>query len=67
MSSTLETRADTLGPLTPEQRIAIMEHARLMQPSARRTFRRLLVLAQNRGLATDVISRTALQAHEHDA
>jgi hypothetical protein len=38
-----------------------------MSVSARRTFRRLLILAQERGLDTDIIARTATQAHEHDA
>jgi len=64
---TILTREQTLGPLTIDQRQAIMQHATGMTPSARRTFRRLLILAQTRGLDANVIARTAAQAHEHDA
>ena len=63
----IKTQEQTLGPLTDEQRILIMQHARPMSLSARRTFRRLLILAQDRGLTADIIARTARQAHEHDA
>jgi hypothetical protein len=61
------TREQTLGPLSDEQRCLIMHHARSMRVSARRTFRRLLILAQERGLSAEIIARTAHQAHEHDA
>ena len=54
-----------LGPLTAEERTAIMLHARGLIPAARRTFRRLLILAQERGLSHDAISRSAGQAREH--
>ena len=67
MSSPVETLPATLGPLTFEQRSEIVGLAHPMQASARRTFRRLLILAQDRGLTTDTIARTARQAHEHDA
>jgi len=60
------THAETLGPLTGQQRRTIMHHAAGMLPSARRTFRRLLILAQPRGLDDALIARTAVQAHEHD-
>ena len=67
MMMTISTQEQTLGPLTDEQRSLIMQHARPMGISARRTFRRLLILAQDRGLTADIIARTARQAHEHDA
>jgi hypothetical protein len=63
----IQTQEQTLGPLTDEQRILIVQHARPMTIAARRTFRRLLILAQDRGLTADIIARTARQAHEHDA
>jgi hypothetical protein len=43
-----------------------MRYATEMTLSSRRTYRRLLILAQARGLDTDTIARTAVQAHEHD-
>lgn len=55
----------TLGPLTAEFRVAIMQHVRGMDAATRRTFRRLLILAQPRGLTADLIARTAAQAREH--
>ena len=67
MTTSTITREQTLGPLTGEQRSLIMQHARTMSGSARRTFRRLLILAQERGLTAEIITRTAQQAHEHDA
>jgi hypothetical protein len=67
MTMTISTQEQTLGPLTGEQRALIMQHARPMSIAARRTFRRLLILAQDRGLSPDTIARTARQAHEHDA
>jgi hypothetical protein len=42
-----------------------MHHAKTLSPTARRTFRRLLVLAQNRGLGGDVVARSAAQAEEN--
>lgn len=54
-----------LGPLSAEQRTAIMAHASALAPDGRRTFRRLLVLAQERGLNAGVIDRAATQASEH--
>jgi hypothetical protein len=63
----IKTQEQTLGPLTDEQRILIMQQARPMTIAARRTFRRLLILAQDRGLTAEIIARTARQAHEHDA
>jgi hypothetical protein len=65
-TSTL-THEHVLGPLTANLRATIMQHATSMTPTARRTFRRLLILSQDRGLNTDIIARTAVQAHEHDA
>ena len=57
----------TLGPLTLEQRQSIMEQAVALAPAARPLFRRLLVLAQDRGLTSEIIARAASQAREHDA
>lgn len=65
LSATTVTRTETLGPLTAETRVAIMDHARGMHPHTRRTFRRLLILSQERGLDRDLIARTAAQAEEH--
>jgi hypothetical protein len=56
----------TLGPLTAAQRTDIMTHATTLTPEARRTFRRLLILGQERGLGTDTIARAAAQARAHD-
>jgi hypothetical protein len=55
----------TLGPLSRADRVAIMQHAREMGPAARRAFRRLLILAQERGLTAETIARAAAQAQEH--
>jgi hypothetical protein len=60
-------REMTLGPLTEAQRIAIMRHARPLSQRARRQFRRLMILAQERGLNEIVIARAAAQAQEHEA
>jgi hypothetical protein len=57
----------TLGPLTAEQRQTIMEQAVALTPAARPLFRRLLILAQERGVDAEVIARAASQAREHDA
>jgi hypothetical protein len=57
----------TLGPLTYEQRAAIMFQATSLSPEARQLFRRLLILAQERGLAAAHIERAAAQARAHVA
>ena len=67
MPTSILTHEQTLGPLTANLRATIMQHARAMTPEARRTFRRLLILSQDRGLDAKVIARTSVQAHEHDA
>jgi hypothetical protein len=59
------TDETTLGPLSDAQRTTIMCHATPLTPEARRLFRRLLVLAQPRGLASDGIARAAAQARAH--
>jgi hypothetical protein len=65
--TTTETfiHSSTLGPLTAEQRSEIMGQATSLSPEARQLFRRLLILAQDRGLDADVIARAAAQAREH--
>jgi hypothetical protein len=55
----------TLGPLTAAQRTTIMQYATPLTPEARRLFRRLLILGQERGLATETIARAAAQARAH--
>jgi hypothetical protein len=55
----------TLGPLTATQRTAIMSHATGLTPEARQLFRRLLILAQDRGLEVETIARSAAQARAH--
>ncbi len=57
----------TLGPLTATQRSQIMAQATSLELEARRLFRRLLILAQERGLDANVIARAAAQAREHVA
>ena len=57
----------TLGPLTSEQRATIMFHATSLSPEARQLFRRLLILAQDRGLDDAIIERACAQAREHVA
>jgi hypothetical protein len=57
----------TLGPLTSEQRAAIMFQATSLSPEARQLFRRLLILAQDRGLDSAIIERAAAQARAHVA
>jgi hypothetical protein len=57
----------TLGPLTSEQRASIMVQATALSPQARPLFRRLLILAQDRGLDSAIIKRAAAQAREHVA
>jgi hypothetical protein len=55
----------TLGPLTAAQRIEIMRHAPSLTAEARQLFRRLLILAQDRGLEAESIARAAAQARAH--
>ena len=55
----------TLGPLTAAQRTEIMRYAPALSTRARQLFRRLLILAQERGLDNDVIARAASQARAH--
>jgi hypothetical protein len=55
----------TLGPLTAEQRSEIMRHAQPLTAEGRKLFRRLLILAQDRGLEADIIARAAAQARAH--
>jgi hypothetical protein len=55
----------TLGPLTAAQRTEIMRHAPTLSIAARQLFRRLLILAQDRRLDSDVIARAAAQARAH--
>ena len=57
----------TLGPLRAEQRTQIMSQATALTPEARQLFRRLLILAQERGLDSSMIARAAAQAREHVA
>jgi hypothetical protein len=63
-TSTL-THEMTLGPLTFVQRAEIMRHAPRLSVEARQLFRRLLILAQERGLDSDTIARAAAQARAH--
>ncbi len=60
-----ESRISLLGPLTAPQRQAIMSHAPALSSDGRRLFRRLLILASERGLSESVIARAAAQAREH--
>lgn len=64
-TSTL-THEKTLGPLTAGQRADIMSHAPILTPEARRLFRRLLILGQERSLESESIARAAAQARAHD-
>ena len=61
------THEKTLGPLTNAQRQEIMTHATTLSHEARPIMRRLLILAQERGLDSNVIVRAAAQAREHAA
>jgi hypothetical protein len=65
MSTSTLTQEMTLGPLTTAQRAEIMRYATDLSPAGRRTFRRLLILAQSRGLEPQTIARAAAQAREH--
>jgi hypothetical protein len=56
----------TLGPLTAAQRTDIMRHATSLTLDARRLFRRLLILGQERGLHSEAIGHAAAQARAHD-
>jgi hypothetical protein len=42
-----------------------MDHARAFSPETRRIFRRLLILAQERGLDDQTIAHAAAQARGH--
>jgi hypothetical protein len=55
----------TLGPLTAAQRTEIMRHAPNLSIEGRQLFRRLMILAQERGLDDAVIERAAAQARAH--
>jgi hypothetical protein len=57
----------TLGPLSAAQRTQIMSQATALTPEARQLFRRLLILAQERGLDGSLIEKAAAQAREHVA
>ena len=65
MSTSTLTHEMTLGPLTAGQRTDIMSHAVPLTTEARRLFRRLLVLGQERGLEAEFIARAAAQARAH--
>jgi hypothetical protein len=65
MSTPTSTLEMTLGPLTATQRGDIMRHAPSLSIEARQLFRRLLILAQDRGLNPETIARAAAQAHAH--
>jgi hypothetical protein len=65
MSTSTLTHEMTLGPLSAGQRTDIMRHAVSLTAEARRLFRRLLVLGQERGLEADSIARAAAQARAH--
>jgi hypothetical protein len=67
MSTSILTQEMTLGPLTGAQREDIMRFATSLSAEGRRTFRRLLILAQPRGLSSEAIARAASQASEHGA
>jgi hypothetical protein len=60
-----QTQEMTLGPLTAAERAEIMRHATGLSAQARRLFRRLLILAQSRGLDAGTIARSAAQARAH--
>jgi hypothetical protein len=65
MSTSTLTHEMTLGPLTAGQRTEIMRHATSLTAEARRLFRRLLIVGQERGLETEFIARSAAQARAH--
>jgi hypothetical protein len=56
----------TLGPLTAAQRTHIMRYATSLTSDARRLFRRLLILGQERGLHSETIAHAAAQSRAHD-
>jgi len=64
-STLLEINEMTLGPLSAAQRSEIMRHATSLSASARRVFRRLLIVGQGHGLDADFIARSAAQARAH--
>lgn len=59
------THEMTLGPLTAGERQTIMLYATALSREARQLFRRLLILAQARGLSEETIARAAAQARAH--
>jgi hypothetical protein len=65
MSTSTLINEMTLGPLTPAQRTLIMHYAPALSPEARQLFRRLLILAQERGLDAERIAHAAAQARAH--
>ena len=65
MSTSTLIHEMTLGPLTAGQRTDIMRHATSLTPEARRLFRRLLIVGQERGLPSDSIAHFAAQARAH--
>lgn len=65
-TATLAARS-VFAPLTESERREIMRHAPAMSAETRRLFGRLLLLAQPRGLTTEVIARAAAQAIAHTA
>jgi hypothetical protein len=67
MTTDVLTHELTLGPLTEAQRSTIMQHATGLSAESRRLFRRLLIVAQPRGLEAASIARAAAQARAHYA
>jgi hypothetical protein len=65
MSQPTSTIEMTLGPLSAAQRGVIMQHAPALSIEARQVFRRLLIVAQSRGLTSERIQRAAAQAQAH--
>jgi len=65
MSTATSTLQITLGPLSAAQRADIMRLAPALSLEARRLFRRLLILGQDRGLTSESIARAARQARAH--
>ena len=63
--TSFEIEERTLGPLSAGQRGEIMTYATELSVEARRVFRRLLILSQERGLSSESIARAAAQARAH--
>jgi hypothetical protein len=66
MPTSTQVPEKTLGPLTAAQRADVMRHATSLTPDARRLFRRLLILGQERGLHAEAIVHAAAQSRAHD-